>query len=371
MIINKISLNNYRNIENAVIEPDKSVNVIYGDNAQGKTNIIEGIFIFSGSKSFRSNKDSDLIKKDAENKKSELEVEFSTKYDEKCGKLVIKDNRTCYINGIERTAGEMGDTFPVVVFSPKELNLIEDGPDERRRFLDVGLYQLKSSYGELMKSYRQALNQRNAVIRNIRAGYDVEESLDIWDFQLAFIGAKIIYQREKYIEKIYEYAKKFFSLLSENNEKLEMKIKKTCSVNEIEVGAINDSLYEKLKESRKKDVETGYTTCGPHRDDIEITIDGMNAKNFASQGQKRSAVIAIKMGEAFVLNDVYGEKPVVLLDDVLSELDERRQSCILNNIEDFQVFITCCDVENVSRLNKGKTFRISKGQITDVSSLGQ
>lgn len=365
MILKKLLIENYRNIKTIEIIPDERINVIYGENAQGKTNIIESIFIFSGSHSFRGNKDSELVmigKK--ENEKTELTCHFSTTYDEYCGKIIISNKRFCWLNDVNlKSPNEMSDNFPVVVFSPKDLDLVKDGPEERRKFLDNGLFQLKASYGELLKTYRHALDQRNAVLKNIKFGSENEKNLDIWDNTLSIIGSKIIFQREKYVQNLSIYSQNFFCGLSNKKETLELSVDKTVETNSENIKEIEEKMFQRLQETRQKDVAWGYTSVGPHRDDLNIIINDLSAKSYGSQGQQRSASLAIKMGEAYIINEVFQETPIVLLDDVLSELDEKRQSYILNNIDMFQVFITCCDAESVLRLKKGRKFHISKGKI--------
>lgn len=365
MIIKKLIIENYRNIEKIEIIPDERINVIYGENAQGKTNLIEAIFIFCGSRSFRGNKDNELVKiGKEENKKTKLACDFSTNYDEYCGKINIENKRYCKLNDVFlKSPSEMAEKFPVVVFSPKDLDLVKDGPEERRRFIDNSLFQLRISYGELLKNYKHALEQRNAILKNIKNATDKEENLDIWDLSLSKAGSRIIFQREKYVEKLSIYANEFFCGLSNEKEKLDLSIDKTVLCDTNNVLDIEKNILEAMNESRKKDISWGFTSVGPHRDDLNIQINGMSAKSFGSQGQQRSGALAIKMGEAHIINEVFEEKPIILLDDVLSELDEKRQSFILNNIDEFQVFITCCDAENVLRLKKGKKFHICKGKI--------
>lgn len=366
MIITKLELKNYRNIIAMVLEPDPHINVIYGENAQGKTNLLESIYYLSAGKAFRGSKDSDLVRFESKREeKTEITAMFSTTYDSFCGKVILKESRSGQINGIPiKTLSELGDQFPAVIFSPKDLNLIKDGPEERRRFLDNGLYQIKSSYGGLLKNYKTALEQRNALLKNIRANMDWRINLEVWDQAVARIGAKIIYQRDCYLARILNYAVLFFDGLGGETEKLEMRMIKTVVTQDCVTEAIEQKMMEELLKSQEKDIECGFTTVGPHRDDIEFLINGNAVKNYGSQGQQRSTVLALKMGEAYVLNEVYEENPIVLLDDVMSELDLRRQNYILNHINQFQVFITCCDKETILRLKEGKTFLIEQGTIS-------
>lgn len=367
MIINNIELSDFRNISLMCMEADPHMNVIYGENAQGKTNLLEAIYLLSGSRSFRGAKDSELIRVGADKKKGAcITAAFSTKYDSYCGKFKIKENRSAYLNDVPlKSVGELGDIFPAMVFSPRDLALVQNGPEERRKFLDQGLCQLRSLYGELIKNYRTALDQRAAILKNIRANMDWTINLDIWDSTLAALGAKIIYQRDQYLNRLSQYTMDFFQGLGGEKESLELKMIKTIGTDCIEKDQIESALMKGLEENREKDIACGFTTVGPHRDDLDFRINGMSVKGFGSQGQQRSVALAVKMGEAYVLEAVYEEAPVILLDDVMSELDQRRQNYIMNHIQKFQVFITCCDKNTVLRLREGKTFQIKDGALNE------
>lgn len=364
MIIKKLDFLNYRNIEKLCLEPDAAMNIIYGENAQGKTNLLEGIYLFTGSKSFRGSRDAELIRFGEESKTAEITVDFSTRYDIYCGKLAIKENRTAFLNQIPlKTTRELGEYFPAMLFAPKDLGLVQSGPEERRSFLDQGLFQLKTKYGELLKNYRTALDQRNAILKNIRANLDWVINLEIWDVTLAALGTKIIYQREQYLKRLEKYAVPFYQGLSGTTEILAMTLARTIDTDSNDQQVIEKKLLQSLEANREKDIACGFTTAGPHRDDLIFTINGLPVKAFGSQGQQRSVALAVKMGEAYILEEVYEEAPVILLDDVMSELDQQRQNYILNHINQFQVFITCCDKDAILRMKKGKAFYISQGAL--------
>lgn len=364
MILTKLEVTDFRNITQITLIPAPHMNVIYGENAQGKTNLLESIYLFSNGKSFRGSKDSELIRMGVERKKgANLIASFSTKYDHYCGKIKIADNRSASLNDVNiKSFGEMGDHFPAMLFSPKDLGLIQNGPEERRRFLDQGLAQLRSVYGELIKNYRTALEQRNAVLKNIRINMDWKINLDIWDETLCTLGAKIIYQRNAYLKRLLNYTLEFFAGLG-GGETMELHMLQTVNCACEKQENIARAMQIGLEENREKDIACGFTSVGPHRDDLEFQINGLPVRTYGSQGQQRSAALALKMGEACVLEEVYEEAPIVLLDDVMSELDERRQNYILNHIERFQVFITCCDKNTVLRLREGKTFHIAGGKL--------
>lgn len=349
------------------LQPGGHINIIYGENAQGKTNLLESIYLLTGSRSFRGSKDSELIQIGTDKKTGAVvKIDFSTRYDDFCGKVEIKENRTAYLNDVPlKTTSQLSDQFPAMLFAPRDLNLVQNGPEERRRFLDQGLCQLRSLYGDLLKNYRTALEQRNAILKNIRAGLDWVVNLEIWDSTLAAMGAKIMYQRDQYLKRLSSYSISFFEGLGSHGEKLEISIMKTVGEELSDKEALESALLKGLEESREKDIASGFTTVGPHRDDMEFRINGLPVKAFGSQGQQRSVALALKMGEAYVLEEIYEEAPVILLDDVMSELDKSRQNYILNHIEQFQVFITCCDKNTVLRLREGETFRISGGRLTE------
>lgn len=358
MKINNITLENYRNIDNLSVSFD-DVNIIWGENAQGKTNLIEAIYLFTGAKSFRGVKDKQLVKFGAE--KSKLSIEFEGNDRVQNAEIIIDTKRNATLNGIKKkSASTLGDELKAVVFSPVHLSMIKDGPSERRHFIDGALCQLKANYRNLLKDYQRALVQRNSLLKDLAKNPEMEQMLYIWNNNLARTGAKIIYQRLKYLEAISPYVKDIFLGISSGNENIELKY----SVDyETDINDIEQKLLKMLDESKLIDIINKTTTKGPHRDDIEILINGNSAKTYGSQGQQRSCVLAIKLAEASLLKEMTGIEPIALLDDVMSELDEKRQDYILNHIKDWQVFITCCDKETILRLKQGKTIHIVSGKI--------
>lgn len=360
MKINKINIENYRNIENISAEFE-NVNIIWGENAQGKTNLLEAIYLFTGAKSFRGVKDSQLVKFGEE--KSNIKIEFESNQRLQNAELVIENRRKAILNGIvKKSTAQLGDEIKAVIFSPVHLSMIKDGPIERRKFIDTALCQIKSNYRNLLKDYNKALLQRNALLKNAKYDSNFDSSLYIWNINLANIGSKIIYQRLKYLEAVNPYVQDVFSGISNGTENIELKYSGadyyTADIKDIET-----KLLTAIENSKEQDIVNKTTTKGPHRDDIDILINNISAKTFGSQGQQRSCVLAIKLAEASLLKEMTGIEPIALLDDVMSELDEKRQDYILNHIKDWQVFITCCEKETILRLKKGKTFHIDKGKI--------
>lgn len=361
MKINKITLENYRNIESLTLDFE-DINIIWGENAQGKTNLIEAIYLFTGARSFRGTKDSQLIKFGCD--KSNLKIEFISNDREQSAEIEIKDKRRATLNGIyKRSPAELGEEIKTVVFSPVHLSMIKDGPSERRKFIDMALCQLKANYRNLLKEYNRALVQRNALLKKCAENPSMEAMLGVWNANLAKSGAKIIYQRLKYIEALTPYVKEIFSGISSGKEEIDLKYLGADNF-EADISKIESKLLEILEAHTKTDILNRTTTKGPHRDDIDILINSNSARIFGSQGQQRSCVLAIKLAEASLLREMTGLEPIALLDDVMSELDEKRQDYILNHIKDWQVFITCCDKDTILRLKQGKTFHIDKGTLS-------
>lgn len=362
MKINNITLENYRNIDNLSVDFD-DVNIIWGENAQGKTNLLEAIYLFTGAKSFRGAKDSQLVK--FESDRARLKINFEGNSREQYAEIEIENKRSASLNGIKKCSPiALGDEIKAVIFSPIHLSMIKDGPTERRRFVDTALCQLKSNYRKLLKDYNKALLQRNTLLKDLKNNPELEGMLYIWNQNLAKSGAKIIFQRLKYLEAIEPFVKDIFLGISSGQENIELKYIGADDYN-TDINDIEEKLLSALNKSKRNDILNRITTIGPHRDDIEILINGNSARAYGSQGQQRSCVLAIKLAEASLLKQMTGIEPIALLDDVMSELDEKRQDYILNHIKDWQVFITCCDKETILRLKKGRSFHIENGKLLE------
>ncbi|MGN0522117.1 MAG: DNA replication/repair protein RecF [Eubacterium sp.] len=359
MKINSIDLENFRNIEKLNIGFD-DVNIIYGENAQGKTNLIEAIYLFTGSKSFRGVRDKELIQFGKEY--SRLKIDFENKSRQQNAEILIKGRRTASLNGVKKkSAAMLGDELKAVIFSPVHLSMVKDGPAERRKFVDGALCQLKSNYRNVLKEYNRSLAQRNMLLKDIGSNPSLTDMLYIWDKNLASSGAKMAYQRQKYIEALLPHTREIFDGLSRGRESIDLIMKGEVDYRGLDVSEIEKRLMFAFDNSRGADIINKITTAGPHRDDIEILINGKSARSFGSQGQQRSCVLALKLAEASLLREMTQDEPLALLDDVMSELDESRQDYILNHIKDWQVFITCCDANTVLRLKQGKTFHLENG----------
>lgn len=359
-----VKFENYRNLKNDIIQPCEGVNIIYGDNAQGKTNLLEAIWLFCGGHSFRSSKDSETIKWDKDY--ARLEMRFFGQEREQTAKILINNGKKqVEINGVEKkSAAALIEKFCAVVFSPEHLNLIKRGPSQRRKFIDSAICREKLQNAVILSKYNRVLVQRNSLLKDIYRRPSLEETLSVWDEPLIMNGAMLIKKRMDYVEMLSQRAKNYHNGISKNSENLEINY---VSSIEAKISDSTDEIAEKfrkkLEDNRKDDIRTGITNFGPHRDDIEILINGKNTRAFGSQGQQRSAVLSLKLAEASVLKERMGEEPVILLDDVLSELDSKRQDFLLNELKDCQVFITCCEKSNKEQLKEGKIFFLKNGEV--------
>ena len=353
MKVLKLKGKNFRNIEEEIFLPCEEMNVISGENAQGKTNILEAIWLFTGAKSFRNNKDNDFIKIGTQN--AVLNLDFISKKIENNAKIEISDKKVCFLNEKKiKSSQELAGNFNAVVFSPNDLSIVKEGPSVRRKFLDVAIGQIYPQYIEILKLYLRAIVQRNKIIKEFKYDNTLSIMLDSFEEEIAKQGFKIIEIREKYLKKLKEFLPFVYEGISSGKEKLETEYIYSCE---------KEILKEKLILKRKEDMYSGTTSIGPHRDDIIFKINNTNARNFGSQGQQRSVALSLKLAEAEVLKKVVGECPVFLLDDVMSELDPTRQEFILNHIKGMQTFITCCEPSSVERLDSGKIFKIRNGKI--------
>ena len=353
MKVKKLEISNFRNIEKLILEPCEKVNVIWGENAQGKTNILEAIWLFCGAKSFRGAKDNELIKKNCE--ESLISLIFESEELEKEAKIKIKEKREAVLNNNKlKTASALAGKFNAIIFSPQDLKIVTDGPSVRRKFIDTAIAQIYPTYIDILRNYAKAITERNQIIKNLKYDSTVSIMLDVFEEEIAKYGEKIIYLRKKYINEATAKIKTFYRGISSGKEKIEIYYKASWD---------KDNLLEALKKSRKEDMNFGFTSVGPHRDDIEFLINSMQARSYASQGQKRSIALSLKLSEAEIIAEKTGEKPVFLLDDVMSELDVSRQDYILNHIKEMQTFITCCDPSNIKNLKAGKVFKIKNGEI--------
>ena len=362
MKVENFSCQNFRNISEATITPHPSTNVIYGQNAQGKTNLVEGIWLFCGAKSFRSNHDSELVKFGSDF--ARLSMGFSANGRSQEAEIAIDGRRSATLNGVKlKNAGELCGNFCAVVFSPTHLSLVKDGPAVRRRMMDIAIGQIYPAYVAALRGYTRAVQQRNSVLKDVRYSSYLYEMLENFELEMAKHGAVIYKHRKDYMASLGKDISKIYDEISGGKELLNLEYVTDFSSHTTEDAA--KEILEALEKSRKEDIVTGSTSVGPHREDMNFMLDGHNARSFGSQGQQRSCVLALKLAEAKVIHSTVGEQPVMLFDDVMSELDEGRQESILNRFSNMQVFVTCCEKEQLSRLKEGKTFRMDGGCIKE------
>lgn len=367
MNIKSLKFKNFRNIKDLEIELCDRVNVFCGENAQGKTNIIEGVSVLSGEKSFRTSKDRELVQVGFD--KAFVEAEFFSQKRDNVILLEIENGRKVTLNGLLEEKEVLSDRFFCIVFSPSHLSLVKDGPEKRRKFLDSCICRISPKYTKYIADYEKVLYQRNNLIRDLKYSKNqnerIETELSIWDMSLANLGCVIHNMRKKYLAKLSEKAAVFYDGISSGKEKLTLSYISTIFDDEdIEDRNFQrDVFYNKLRAGIDEDIRNGFTGCGVQRDDFCMNIDGKNSRLYGSQGQQRSCVLAIKMGECEIVGEAFDEKPVVLLDDVMSELDRKRQNFIMNCLEGMQVFITCCEVNDLKNFIEGKIFTVSEGKI--------
>lgn len=356
MNVLRLELKNYRNYKDEVFSFSENTNIIYGDNAQGKTNALEALYVFALGKSFRTTQDKELIK---------FGEDFTRLYLTYCDSLrennieitILKDKKKqVKVNGVViRRLSELIGKLNVVLFSPSELNLIKGGPQMRRRFLDIAISQLRPNYCHLLDRYAKTLEQRNNLLRKIKYEKFSPDTLFVWNEKLAEYGEQIIKYRIKYAEQISQYAELIHAEICSDVLNVSYKPKFTTK----------DELIARLESDVKREIEQGFTLYGPHRDDLTVTISGNDAKLYASQGQQRTAVLSLKLAQSELIFSETGERPVLLLDDIMSELDLSRRTYLTEKISNGQVIITCTDAEIINGQKNAKKIHISDGRITE------
>lgn len=358
MIIESIELKNYRNYEKLHMDFSSGTNILYGDNAQGKTNVLEAVYVCSTTKSHRGSKDKEIIRFDEEEAHIKLNVRKSNvpyRID-----MHLKKNKPkgIAINKIPiKKASELFGIVNVVFFSPEDLNIIKNGPSERRRFLDLELCQLDKLYVHSLVQYNRVLLQRNKLLKELNFRPEYKETLEVWDIQLLMYGKEIIRCREDFVGKLNGMVRKTHNQISGGREALVLAYEPNVSVSQF---------AEKLCFNREMDIRLGTTTTGPHRDDISFLVDGIDIRKFGSQGQQRTAALSLKLSEIELVKQLVRDYPVLLLDDVLSELDGGRQEQLLAGIKDIQTMITCTGVEDFinHRFPIDKIYKVMNGKVT-------
>lgn len=357
MLIKSIALKDFRNYEELYIEFMDGTNILYGDNAQGKTNVLEAVYVSGTTKSHKGNKDKEMIRFHTEEShirtfviKNEQEYQID---------IHLKRNRSkgIAINQVPiKKAGALFGILNIVFFSPEDLNIIKNGPSERRRFLDLELCQLDRIYLADLANYNKILNQRNKLLKDIGFQPELKETLSVWDMQLVKYGQRIILRRNEFVEQLKKLAFSIHKSISGEKEELVVSYEPN----------VKAELFEtELERVRERDLRSCQTSIGPHRDDLLFQIGNVDIRKYGSQGQQRTCALSLKLSEIELVKKSIHDTPVLLLDDVLSELDSSRQNYLLNSIHDIQTIITCTGLDEFvkNRFQIDRVFEVQNGQI--------
>ncbi len=367
MYVTNVQLKNFRNYQNGNINFGKEVNILYGNNAQGKTNILESIYAFTMGKSYRTNKDSEMILFDKDF--SNIKISFINENGINHGEIILSSDKKKRIKINEvpiNKIGELMGFFNAVIFSPEDLNLIKEGPVQRRKFINVCISQLRPNYFYYLQQYIKILNQRNNLLKSLNFNKSLIDTLPIWDEKLIDCGSRIISSRLIFIEKIRDISKEIHKNITRDKEKLKIEYKTNIGIhddNSKDIEHIKEIFKKKLERNRQREINYGMTLIGPHRDDMNFYINDIQVKKYGSQGQQRTVVLSLKMAEMELIKEELGEYPVLLLDDIMSELDKNRQDYIMNNIMNRQVIITCTEINGFNINKKNYIYRIENGKI--------
>ena len=362
MIIKSIELADYRNYDSLNLQFDKGTNILYGDNAQGKTNILEAIYVSAITKSHKGSKDKEIVNFDKEEAhiRTYLEKEgVETRVD-----MHLRKNKSkgIAVDGQKlKKAADLLGLCNVVFFSPEDLGIIKNGPSERRRFVDMELCQLDNFYLYNLNHYNKIINQRNKLLKDMYMNPDLKETLNIWDMQLVSYGSKIIERRKTFVDQLNEIIYDIHKKLSGDKEELKIVYEPNVEIDDFE---------KNLKISQDRDMRSKITSVGPHRDDFSFLVGDIDIRKYGSQGQQRTAALSLKLSEIELVKKVTKDNPILLLDDVLSELDSNRQNYLLNSINHIQTLITCTGLDEFvnSRIVINKIFKVADGTITPKSS---
>lgn len=363
MIIKSIELKNFRNYEELNLNLDGGTNILYGDNAQGKTNILESIYVSGTTKSHKGSRDKEMIRfgeNEAHIRTMVEKNQMSYQID-----MHLKKNRSkgIAINGVPiRKASELFGVLNMVFFSPEDLNIIKNGPSERRRFLDSEICQLDKIYLSDLTKYNKVLNQRNKLLKDMVFHPDLENTLSVWDMQLISYGRRIISRRRRFVEELNEIVRGIHESISGGREQLTLTYEPD----------IEEAFFEdELNRAKEKDRKYCSTSVGPHRDDISFFIGDIDIRKFGSQGQQRTSALSLKLSEIELVKRCIHDTPVLLLDDVLSELDSNRQNYLLNSIHDIQTVITCTGLDEFvrNRFQIDKIFEVISGTVSEKNEM--
>ncbi len=360
MIITRLQMQNFRNYDYLDLRPDSGITIFYGDNAQGKTNILEAVNVLGTAKSHRTSRDREMIR--FEEKEAHISLEMFRKQIPYQIDIHLKNDhpKGIAVNKVPlKKASELYGLLHIVFFSPEDLAIIKNGPKERRSFIDRELCQLDDIYLHHLISYHKILSQRNLVLKEKKYSRSASELLDVYDEQLAEEGRYIISKRRIFVKEIEPLVADKQSGLSGNTEKVTLVY---------EADRSEEDFLKELKRHREKDMLTKTTSCGPHRDDMAVLLNGVDLRKYGSQGQQRTAALSMKLAQIELVKEKIDDTPVLLLDDVLSEFDQKRQQYLMENIGDAQTFLTCTGVESfINRQNRTrKIYRVEKGSVTEI-----
>lgn len=372
MIVTYAEIDGFRNLSEISFRPDKKYNIISGQNAQGKTNLLEAIWIMSGCKSFRSSKEKDYINLDGN--KMTVEIKILDRLREQNIKIEmikgINSTKNIFLNGVRQQGTKaLFDVFKCIVFIPDDVDIIKGSPEKRRNFIDMASSQINPSVILHLNRHNTIMSHRNALLKEIMNHRTKADSLEIWDRQASFEGAFISYMRNDYIRQINAISGELYQRLSGGTEKLELEYKSSVYKPEDFQKPLDknsaDIYFKKLQESSAYDIRTGSTHTGINRDEILIKINGLNVREYGSQGQIKSVALVMKLAQAEIFKKKSEDSPVVFLDDVMGELDENRQKFIFEIIKDMQVFITTCNESALLPEIKGTLLHIHNGKIKE------
>lgn len=364
MILKSISYTNIRNLKNTFLEPSQNITVFTGENAQGKTNLLEGIHICCTGRSHRTNKDNEVIKMGKET--AYLDVRCQKKDGEHRVEIALKNQnrKAISINGYPaKRLGELMGQINCVMFSPEDLSLVISGPQYRRKFIDIALSQINPKYFYALQNYQKVLLQRNNLLKKLSINDNDADTLSVWNEQLAKYGSQIYILRKEFVKKINQKGAAIHSHISGGRENLSILF--VSSVKGENVEEAFDNFISSLNKNQSNDIRRQVTQIGTHRDDIKLMLDDIEVRTQGSQGQKRTTALSLKLSEIEIMKDYSGEMPILLLDDVFSELDKNRRKWLLKYIEDIQTFITCVDIESTSLANQEniKIIKVIDGEL--------
>lgn len=364
MKITTFAVQGYRNLAPFTLAFHQGINILYGDNAQGKTNTVEAIHALSGVRSFRGAQDADLIGQGAQ--RTYIEATFESEGREQSVALYLHPKKRAYKNEIAlKSPAKLCGSLLIVVFSPDHLDLIKGAPALRREFIDNTIRQLKPQYNRVLQDFGRVLTQRAALLRDIAKGNASTSLLDVWDDHFIRLTAMIMRTRQTYLALLEEPATGFYRGISGGRESLHFHYQPKIEI-DTNLPDYKEGIAHAVKAARMEDIRRMSSTVGAHRDELYFEIDGLPARTHASQGQQRSAVLALKLAECEAIAAYAGEQPIVLLDDVMSELDAHRRRFLLTHIQDRQIFITCCEKELFAEMGDAALFHIANGNIQPI-----